>query len=112
MEALMRALDLLKDDGSGGSSYELHRSLEEVFVEHRQIQASSNTYTLVPRASNVIRKKLLDMMQNDSRRKKSALALLSEIEKWRMQYGRPDGEPRSPSVEAGFLWPPEDELGD
>ena len=105
LESLLHALNLLKDDGSGGSSYELYRRLEEVFVEHRPLQESSNTYTMVPRQSNEIRLKLLNMMQNDPLRKKSAWELLNEIEKWRMQFGRPDGEPRSPSVEAGFSWP-------
>lgn len=109
LESLLRALDLLKDDDSGGSSYELYRGLEEVFVEHRPVQESSSTYTMVPRASNEIRLKLLDMVKNDPARKKSAWSLLNEIEKWRMQFGRPDGEPRSPSVEGGFLWPLENE---
>ena len=109
VESLLRALDLLKDDGSDGSSYELYRGLEEVFVEHRPLQESSNTYTMVPRASNEIRLKLFDMVKNDPLRKKSAWSLLNEIEKWRMQFGRPDGEPRSPSVEAGFSWPLENE---
>jgi hypothetical protein len=109
LESLLRALDLLKDDGSGGSSYELYKELEEFFVEHRALQESSNTYTMVPRASNEIRLKLLNMVQNDPLRKKSAWALLNVIEKWRMQFGRPDGEPRSPSVEAGFFWPLENE---
>ena len=109
LESLLRALDLLKDDGSGGSSYELYRGLEEVFVEHRPLQESSSTYTMVPRASNEIRLKLLQMVKNDPLRKKSAWSLLNEIEKWRMQFGRPDGEPRSPIVEAGFSWPLENE---
>lgn len=109
LESLLRALDLLKDDVSGGSSYELYRGIEEVFVEHRPVQESSSTYTMVPRASNEIRLKLLDMLKNDPVRKKSAWSLLNEIEKWRMQFGRPDGEPRSPSVEVGFFWPLENE---
>jgi hypothetical protein len=110
-EALMRALDLLKDDGNGGASYELYRSLEEVFVEHRSIEGASSTVTMVPRSSNAIRRKLLDMVQNDPKRRNSALALLNQIEEWRMRFGRPDGEPRSPSVEDGFFWPPEIEAG-
>ena len=110
-EALMRALDLLKDDGNRGASYELYKSLEEVFVEHRPLEGSSSTFTMVPRRSNAIRRKLLDMVQNDPKRKNSALALLNEIEEWRMRFGRPDGEPRSPSVEAGFFWPPEVKAG-
>ena len=110
-EALMRALDLLKDDGNQGASYELYKSLEEVFVEHRPLEGSSNAFTMVPRSSNAIRRKLLDMVRSDPKRQNSALALLNEIEEWRMRFGRPDGEPRSPIVEAGFSWPPEVEAG-
>lgn len=110
-EALMRALDLLKDDANQGASYELYKSLEEVFVEHRPLEGSSNAFTMVPRSSNAIRRRLLDMVQSDSKRKNSALALLNEIEEWRIRFGRPDGEPRSPIVEAGFFWPPEVEAG-
>jgi hypothetical protein len=105
-DAILRALELLKDDGTGGGSYELHKAIEEMFVEHRPYQGSSNMVTMVPRSSNAIRSKLLDMVQNDPQRRKSAFALLDEIEKWRMWHGRPDGEPRSPTLEAGFFWPP------
>jgi hypothetical protein len=106
IEAILCALELLKDNGTGGASYELHKAIEEIFVEHRPYQGSTSMVTMVPRSSNVIRSKLLDMVQNDPQRGKSALALLNEIEKWRMWHGRPDGEPRSPTLEAGFFWPP------
>jgi hypothetical protein len=106
-DALLASLQLLRDDRAGGASYELHKTIEETFVEHRPYPGSSNTVTMVPRSSNAIRNRLMEMVQNDPLRRKSAFALLSEIEKWRMWHGRPDGEPRSPKIEAGFLWPPE-----
>ena len=105
-DALLASLQLFRDDG-GGASYELHKNIEEAFVEHRPYRGSSNTVTMVPRSSNAIRSRLMEMVQNDPLRRKSAFALLNEIEKWRMRHGRPDGEPRSPKMEAGFLWPPE-----
>ena len=37
-DAILRALELLKDDGTGGGSYELHKAIEEMFVEHRPYQ--------------------------------------------------------------------------
>ena len=107
VDALLASLELLRDDGTGGGSYELHKNIEEAFVEHRPYRGSSNTFTMVPRSSNAIRGRLMEMVQNDPLRRKSAFALLNEIEKWRMWHGRPDGEPRSPKMEAGFLWPPE-----
>jgi len=111
-DALLASLELLRDDGTGGASYELHKNIEEAFVEQRPYSGSSNTFTMVPRSSNAIRSRLLEMAQNDPLRRKSAFALLNEIEKWRMWHGRPDGEPRSPKMEAGFLWPPELEGGE
>ena len=111
-DALLASLELLRDDGTGGASYELHKNIEEAFVEQRPYSGSSNTFTMVPRSSNAIRSRLMEMVQNDPVRRKSAFALLNEIEKWRMWHGRPDGEPRSPKMEAGFLWPPELEGGE
>jgi hypothetical protein len=104
-DAILSALDLLRDDGTSGASYELHEAIQELFVEQRPYRDSSNAMTMVPRSSNAIRSKLLDMVQNDPRRRNSALALLNEIEEWRMWHGRPDGEPRSPTLEDGFFWP-------
>jgi hypothetical protein len=106
IDAIFCALELLNDSGTGGASYELHKAIEEIFVERRPYQGSTNMVTMLPRSSNVIRGKLLEIVQNDPQRRKSALALLSQIEQWRMWHGRPDGEPRSPSLEAGFFWPP------
>ncbi len=105
--ALLASLELLRDDGTGGGSYEFHKNIEESFVEHRPYRGSSNTFTMVPRSSNAIRGRLIEMVQNDPLRRKSAFELLNEIERWRMWQGRPDGEPRSPKMADGFLWPPE-----
>ncbi len=107
IEALLVSLQLLRDDGAGGESYELHKNIEEAFVEQRPYRGSSNTFTKVPRTSNAIRSRLMEMVESDPIRRKSAFILLNEIERLRMWHGRPDGEPRSPKMEAGFLWPPE-----
>ena len=111
-DALLASLQLLRDDGARGASYELHKNIEEAFVEHRPYPGSSNAVTMVPRSSNAIRSRLMEMVQTDPLRRRSAFALLNEIEKWRMWHGRPDGEPRSPKIEAGFFWPPELEGGE
>jgi hypothetical protein len=106
-DSLLASLELLQDDGPGGGSYELHKNIERAFVEHRPYGGSSNMVTLLPRSSNAIRSRLMEMVENDPLRRKTAFAMLSEIEKWRMWHGRPDGEPRSPKLEAGFFWPAE-----
>ncbi len=101
-DALFAPLQLLRDDGGGGASYELNKNIEEAFVEHRPYRGSSNTFTMVPRSSNAIRSRLMEMVQNDPLRRRSAFALLREIEKWRMWHGRPDSEPRSPKMGLAF----------
>jgi len=110
-DALLASLQLLRDDSAGGASYELHKNIEDAFVEHRPYPGSSNAVTMVPRSSNAIRSRLMEMVQHDPLRRRSAFAMLNEIEKWRMRHGRPDGEPRSPKMETGFFWPPELEVG-
>jgi hypothetical protein len=110
IDAIRHALDLLRDDDASGASCELHKSIEDAFIEHRLLPGSSNTYTLIPRSSEDLRERLLDMSQNDPRRKKSAYALLRRIELWRMEHGRPIGEMRSPLLTDGVLWPPEPPL--
>ncbi|MBZ5506050.1 MAG: hypothetical protein LAO78_11235 [Acidobacteriia bacterium] len=45
------------------------------------------------------------MAQNDKYRMKSARNLLGQIEVWRLEYGRPNGEPRSLEIESESAWP-------
>lgn len=106
-DAILTALNLLNDSGPSTVSWELHKTIEEAFVEHRPYRGSANTFTLVPRSSNRIRSKLLEMVKNDPQRRRSAYNLLSQIESWRMEHGRPDGEPRNPGLAEGIMWPPE-----
>jgi NACHT conflict system protein len=98
-------LSILRDDGSG-IPYELFRSLEEAFLERRPYGPGSSTVTLAPRGSNVLRRRLFEMSQEDALRKRSAIALLGQIEVWRLEYGRPDDEPRHPLIESEVPWPP------
>jgi hypothetical protein len=106
-DAILSALNLFNDSGPSAVSWELHRTIEEAFVERRPYKGSTNAFTLVPRRSNRIRNRLLDMVKNDFKRRRSAYNLLSEIEFWRMENGRPDGEPRNPVCGEGVVWPPE-----
>jgi hypothetical protein len=102
---LVAGLCLLRDDGSG-VPYELLRSLENAFLEHRPYGTGSNTSILVPRGSNIIRKRLFEMSLGDPARKRSAFALLGQIEVWRLEHGRPADEPRHPVIESEISWPP------
>jgi hypothetical protein len=102
---LVAGLCVLRDDGSG-FPYELLRSIENAFLERRPYGAEGHAYTLAPRGSNALRKRLLEMAQADPARKRSAFALLGQIEVWRLEYGRPADEPRHPGVESADPWPP------
>jgi len=79
--------------------------IEAAFVEHKPHEGRANTYTLLPRSFNEVRARLFEMAQNDKDRMKSARNLLGQIEVWRLEYGRPNGEPRSLEVESASAWP-------
>lgn len=95
-EALFESLNLLDDERSPELPYDLRKAIEEAFVEHRPTSENSNAYTLHPRAANELRDRLIEMTKSDPKRKGSAFLLLSKIELWRVEYGRPPGETRNP----------------
>jgi len=101
---LVAGLCVLRDEGSG-VPYELLQSIENAFLERRPYGAEGHVYTVAPRGSNALRKRLLEMAQTDPMRKRSAFALLGQIEVWRLEHGRPTDEPRHPAIESGIYWP-------
>jgi hypothetical protein len=101
---LVAGLCVLRDDGSG-VPYEILRSIENAFLERRPYGTEGNVFTLAPRGSNVLRRRLFEMAQTDPARKRSAFALLGQIEAWRLEYGRPMDEPRHPAIESDTSWP-------
>jgi hypothetical protein len=104
-DAMLAGLNLIDDAVSPSVPFEIREQLEGAFVERRPHGTSGNTFTLEPRNSNAIRAKLFEMASNDRRRKRTAIRLLAQIEEWRLQYGRPTGEPRHPAPESGLAWP-------
>lgn len=106
VEAVAAGLRLIDDAARTPVPYEILKQFEDAFVERRARGQSENTFTLEPRSSNAIRARLLEMATKDERRKKSALKLLAQIEDWRLEYGRPAGEPRHPAFHSGEPWPP------
>jgi hypothetical protein len=101
---LVAGLCVLRDDTSE-VPFELLRSIENAFLERRPYGAESDVYTVAPRGSNALRKRLLEITQTDPLRKRSAFALLGQIEVWRLEQGRPMDEPRHPAIESGAYWP-------
>jgi hypothetical protein len=108
VEAVLAGLNLIDDNASPSLPFEIWEQLENAFVERRPSAQFQNAYTLAARSSNVIRSRLFGMATADERRRKSAFSLLGQIEEWRLQYGRPSGEPRHPAfaVECADPWPP------
>lgn len=104
-DAVFAGLNLIDDTLSPAVPFEIREQLEGAFVEKRPHGTTGNTFTLEPRNSNAIRAKLFEMASNDPRRKRTAVRLLAQIEEWRLQYGRPTGEPRHPALESGLTWP-------
>lgn len=105
-EALVAALDLMDDGAQPRVEYDTWQQLETAFVERKPYGQSPNTFTLAARASNQIRARLFEMAVRDERRKKSAFSLLGQIEEWRLEHGRPIGEPRHPAFGSTDPWPP------
>jgi hypothetical protein len=90
----------------GGLSAVLGRGgLESQFME-RQPHGNSYSFSFVPRNAEKARADLFEAVLHDADRRKSAFAILGQVEVWRMEYGRPLGEPRHPLIESGEPWPP------
>jgi hypothetical protein len=104
-EAELAALNLIDDYSIPTVPYETWKQIENAFVEHKPYGKDRNSYQLAPRSSNDVRTRLFEMATNDKQRMKSAAALLGQIEVWRLEHGRPDGEPRSVEVEYESSWP-------
>ncbi|MGB8769846.1 MAG: hypothetical protein WCC92_09540 [Candidatus Korobacteraceae bacterium] len=103
-EDLVAGLCVLRDD-TNEFPWELLQSIENAFLERRPYGVEAHVYTVAPRGSNALRKRLLEMAQTDPLRKRSAFALLGQIEVWRLEHGRPMEEPRHPAIESGIHWP-------
>ena len=105
VDAISAGLSLIDDTVSMPVPHGILKQLEGAFVERRPHGENQATYTLEPLSSNVIRTKLFEMATEDERRKRSALRLLGQIEEWRLEHGRPVGEPRHPAFDSGEPWP-------
>jgi len=103
-EAMIAGLNLIRDQINPAIPHELSRSLEGIFLGKRPYGSGGYTYTIEPISANEIRSRLFEMGSEDGR-KRSAWELLGQIESWRLQYGRPNNEPRHPAFDSGKSWP-------
>ena len=105
-DALAANLNLVDDANSSPVPPGVWDQLESAFVEQRPVERSPGAFTLHARASNALRARLFTMALQDPRRRESAFMLLGKIERWRLEHGRPFGEPRHPDLASGQSWPP------
>lgn len=104
-EADIASLNLLDDAATPQIPIDTWRQMEAAFVERRPYGKDANAFTLAPRSSNEVRARLFEMANGDKNRMKSANGLLAQIETWRLEHGRPNGEPRSMEVACESSWP-------
>ena len=107
-EALAANLNLIDDAKPSPVPQGIWDQLESAFVERRPYGQSPNVFTQHARASNELRVRLFKMAIEDRKRRKSAFKLLGQIEQWRLEHGRPTGEPRHPDLASGQSWPPKE----
>ncbi|MNX45348.1 hypothetical protein D3C86_758580 [compost metagenome] len=105
-EAFALNLNLINDAKPSPVPQGIWDQLESAFVEHRPEVESPNVFTQHARTSNDLRVLLFKMAFGDEKRRQSALMLLGQLEEWRLEYGRPMGEPRHPDLASGLPWPP------
>ncbi|MFZ2959354.1 MAG: ATP-binding protein [Candidatus Ozemobacteraceae bacterium] len=109
-DAVSVGLDLIDDESNPSVPYDLVRGMEKVFLERRPYDETGVTFSLEPKCSSEMRSRLFCMLLGDPKRRRSAWALLGQIEWWRLEYGRPRNEVRHPAIESGELWPPLERL--
>jgi len=103
-EALIVGLSLVHDQLKPSIPYELSRGLENAFLG-RHPYGGGYAYTIESIIANDIRRLFFEMAFKDKRRERSSWILLGQIEAWRLEYGRPDNEPRHPDFDSGNPWP-------
>jgi hypothetical protein len=87
------------------SPYDHGRGRETQFLERRRY-GRSGSFVLVPRNAEWARAELFQAVLNDPNRRQAAFSILGQVEVWRIEHGRPPGEPRHPMIESGEPWPP------
>ncbi len=105
-KSLTANLNLINDQLASPIPQGVRDQLEKTFIERRPYGQASNMYVEHARVSNDIRSRLFRIAIADKKRQKSALKLLGQIEIWRLEHGRPLGEPCHPDLASGQPWPP------
>ena len=105
-ESIAASISLADDAKRPAVPRGLWDQLENMFVERRPDGEFTNAFTQHARAANELRSRLFGMTAEDEKRRKSATMMLGQIERWRLEYGRPAEEPRHPDFASRQDWPP------
>jgi hypothetical protein len=92
--------------GGAASPYEMREAFENIFLERRPDPRFPSAYTREPKRDDTVRRRLFEILVNDTQRSAGAFAYLGRVEEWRLEYGRPVDEPRHPAIDLGLPWPP------
>jgi hypothetical protein len=103
-EAMFAGLQLLDDADRWPIPDSVENYLEKAFVEHRP-EGGQGVFALIARAANDLRLELCRLAKEDAGRCRAAFSLLGQIELWRLERGRPLGEPRNPILADTSDWP-------
>ena len=112
-EAMLANLNLIDDAAAAPIPFYIRGALEDLFLERKPYGEKGGTHTITSYSSketSEIRARLFEMLLHDGNRRQSAFKLLGQIEVWRLEYGRPDNEPRHPAFDTGEVWPPDPNL--
>jgi len=105
-DSVLSALDLIQDGATPSVPPELIGAVESLVLGREPFKGLPSAYTIVPHGGVAVRARLLRMAQEDPSRRHAALALLGQIEVWRLEHGRPLDEPCHPDIDSGLPWPP------
>jgi hypothetical protein len=105
-EAVIAGLELIDDQATPSIPYGISKGLENFVLERRPFEGSTSSYSLESRNASDVRARLFALLIQHANSSRSAWGLLGQIESWRLDYGRPGGEPRHPAIESGKPWPP------
>jgi hypothetical protein len=106
LDAMLSTLNLAIDDRSHRWPYfVLEEAFQDFCLIKRRTPSDGSSYTLEPTPSLELRRRLLEIVIAEDRRSWSAFSLLGKIDVWRLERGKPSGEPRHPAIELGVQWP-------
>jgi len=106
-EAIIAAISMIyRKNNKCPIPYELKNAVEKSMIQYVPIDEISCVYNTRPRINNELSMNLFESVINKKAHWLLAFELLGYINWLRIEYGRPQLEPRHPNVKAQKPWPP------